>query len=60
MQNVNGFMAVLTRAISFPDWNDQMIVFSAGETVYVDKNTLIAYGKGLHFTIELDEFTALQ
>jgi hypothetical protein len=60
MQNVNGFMVVLTKDISFVDPSNQTIVFSKGEAIYVDLNSLIAYGKGLHFTVEHDEFTLVQ
>lgn len=60
MLNVNGLTVILTKEISFVDPNNQPIVFSKGEAVYVDMNSLIAYGKGLHFTIERDEFTVIQ
>lgn len=53
-------MVVLNQDISFSDTFNQIICFPAGSQLYVDPQTLIAFGRGLHFTLNRDEFQVIQ
>jgi hypothetical protein len=52
-------LMVLRNLISFLDKNNQPVTFKAGDMVFVDFKTMIAYADGHHFEIEPQEVTYL-
>lgn len=53
-------LAIIVKEIHFKDIDHNSVRFAKGDTILLDVQTMIGFGKGLHFDVDRSEVAVVQ